>query len=72
MEIRFVTDVNIIKYKKKGKGSLKKIFNYFNLHYAKEFIIINSRTFDAIKESQIKIEENQIGKRKGKATLNLF
>ncbi len=60
MEIRFTTDNKFIEYKTKGKNFLKKIFNYFNLHYAKEFILINSRAFDAIKESQIEIEENKI------------
>ena len=60
IEIRFVTNSNIIEYKKKGKNLLKKIFNYFNLHYAREFILINSRAFDTVKESQIEIEENQI------------
>jgi hypothetical protein len=60
MEIRFITNTDIIEYKKKGKGLWKKIFNYFNFHFAKEFILINSRAFDEIKESKIEIEENQI------------
>ncbi len=60
IEIRFVTDPNIIEYKKKSKNLLKKIFNYFNLHYAREFVLINGRAFDTVKESQIEIEENQI------------
>ena len=60
MEIRFITNADIIEYKKRGKGLWKKIFNYFNFHFAKEFILINSRAFDEIKESKIEIEENQI------------
>ena len=60
MEIRFISNTDIIEYKKKGKGLWKKIFNYFNFHFAKEFILINSRAFDEIKESKIEIEENQI------------
>ena len=59
-EIRFTTNSKFIEHKTKGKTFLKKIFNYLNLQYAKELIIINSRAFDTIKESQIKIEENQI------------
>ncbi len=60
MEIRFITNMDIIGYKKRGKGLWKKIFNYFNFHFAKEFILINSRAFDEIKESKIEIEENLI------------
>lgn len=60
MEIRFHTNRDIIEYSKKGKNFYNKIFNYFKLHFAKEFIPINSRSFDQIKESTIKVEENQI------------
>ena len=60
MEIRFTTNTNLIKYKQKGGTFLKKIFNYFNLHYAKEFILINTRSFDTIKENKIRVEESQI------------
>ena len=60
MEIRFTTNTNFIKYKQKGETFLKKIFNYFHLHYAKEFILINTRSFDTIKENKIGVEESQI------------
>ena len=60
IKIRFITDSKIIKYRKNGKGLFKKIFNYINLYFAKEFILVNSISFDKITESRLKIEENQI------------
>ena len=35
-------------------------FNYFKLSFAKEFILINSRSFDIIKSTKITVDENQI------------
>ena len=60
IEIRFVTDVRIIDYKKKGESPFKKIFNYFNFHFAKEFILVNSRSFDEVKERKNEIDEDRI------------
>ena len=58
IEIRFFTNSNIIKNSK--TGFLKKILRRFNLLYAKELILINSRTFDIFKECKFKIDESQI------------
>ena len=57
-EIRFLTNSNIIKNSK--IGFIKKILNRFNLLYAKELILVNSRSFDLFKECKFKIEESQI------------
>ena len=58
IEIRFFTNSNIIKNSK--TGFLNKILNRFNLLYAKELILINSRAFDIFKESKFKIDESHI------------
>ena len=58
IEIRFFTNSNIIKNSK--TGFLKKILRRFNLLYAKELILINSRAFDIFKECKFKIDESQI------------
>ena len=60
MEIRFVTDSNIIKYSKMNNNIYRKIFNYFRLSFAKEFILINSRSFDIIKSNKNIVDEKQI------------
>ena len=60
IEIRFVTDSRMIEYRKKNHTILRLIFNYFNLHFAKELIIVNSRSFDEIKEQRIPITEDKI------------
>ena len=60
MEIRFVTNPDILKYKKISNTIYKKIFNYFKLSFAKEFILINSRSFDIIKNNKITVDEKQI------------
>ena len=60
MEIRFVTNPDILKYKKISNTIYKKIFNYFKLSFTKEFILINSRSFDIIKSNKIVVDENQI------------
>ena len=60
MEIRFVSNPDILKYKKKSNTIYRKIFNYFKLSFAKEFILINCRSFDIIKSNKIKVDENQI------------
>jgi hypothetical protein len=60
MEIRFVTNPNIIKYTKMNNNIYKKIFNYFKLSFAKEFILINSRAFDLFKSNKITVDEKQI------------
>ena len=57
MEIRFVSDSGLIKYRKNGVSLLKKVFNFFNLHYAKELILVNSYSFDAVKEKNVEVEE---------------
>ena len=58
IEIRFFTNSNIIKNSK--IGFLKKILKRFNLLYAKELILINSRAFDIFKECKFKIDESHI------------
>ena len=60
MEIKFITNPDIFKYKKTSNTIYKKIFNYFKLSFAKEFILINCRSFDIIKSNKIKVDENQI------------
>ena len=45
------TLVNVRFYSKKIIN-IKKIFNYFNFHFAKELILINSRSFDEVKEQK--------------------
>jgi hypothetical protein len=60
MEIRFVSNPDILKYKKKSNTIYRKIFNYFKLSFAKEFILINSRSFDIIKNNKITVDEKQI------------
>jgi len=60
IEIRFVTDSRMIEYRKSNKKIFQTIFNYLNFHFAKELIIINSRSFDEIKEQKIKVSEDVI------------
>ena len=60
IEIRFISNPDIIRYKKITSSIYKKIFNYYKLSFAKELILINSRSFDIIKSSNIKVGENQI------------
>ena len=60
VQIRFVTDSRMIEYRKKNKTILQRFFNYFNLHLAKELIVINSRSFDEIKEQKIAVNEDKI------------
>ena len=60
MEIRFVTNPNIIKYTKMNNNIYRKIFNYFRLSFAKELILINSRSFDILKSNQNTVDEKQI------------
>ena len=60
IEIRFVTNPDIINYRKINSSIYRKIFNYFKLSFAKEFILINSRSFDIIKNNKITVDEKQI------------
>ena len=60
IEIRFVTDSRMLAYRKNNKRFFHKIFNYLNLHFAKELIIVNSRSFDQIKEQNITVSEDLI------------
>jgi hypothetical protein len=60
IEIRFISNPDIIRYKKITSSIYKKIFNYYKLSFAKELILINSRSFDIIKSSNIKVDENKI------------
>jgi len=60
VQIRFVTDSRMIEYRKKNTTILQRVSNYFNLHLAKELIIINSRSFDEIKEQRISVNEDKI------------
>jgi len=60
MEIRFVTNPDILKYKKISNTIYKKIFNYFKLSFAKEFILINGRSYDQLKSNKTAVDENQI------------
>ena len=60
IEIRFVTDSRMIEYRKNNEKFLQKIFHYLNLHFAKELIIVNSRSFDQIKEQNITVSEDLI------------
>ena len=60
MEIKFITNPDIFKYKKTSNTIYKKIFNYFKLSFAKEFILINSRAFDLFKSNKITVDEKQI------------
>ena len=58
IEIRFFTNSNILKNSK--IGFVNKILKRFNLLYAKELILINSRSFDLFKEYKFKIDESHI------------
>ncbi len=60
IEIRFVTNSRMFEYRKKNNSFFQKIFNYFNLHFAKELMLINSRSFDEVKEQKIKVNEDNI------------
>ena len=55
IDIKFLTNSKIEKYTKK-----KNIFNYLKLSQVKETMLINSRSFDILKEDAPEINENQI------------
>ena len=55
IDIKFLTNSKIEKYTKK-----KNIFNYLKLSQVKETMLINSRSFDILKEDTSEINENQI------------
>jgi len=58
VDIRFISDLRIINHTK--KNFFRKILFKLKLPYAKEFILVNSRTFDIFKNNNYKSSKKKI------------
>ena len=60
IDIRFVTNPDIIMYTKNNSNIYRKFINNLELSFAKEFILINGRSYDQLKSNKTAVDENQI------------